>query len=98
VTLQEPHAQGVLAMKLYGSFYVEYVAEALGHLTAGECNHAMVGPSARESAIRVSADALGKLILMVRKAQIAATTVDVGPVRQMLLDHRRALYVPTRSS
>src|SRR5215210_3388176 len=51
-------------------------------------------PGADEGTPRVGAGALGEFVLVVREAQVRAAAVDVRPIRQMLLDHRRALDVP----
>src|SRR3954454_6854778 len=99
VALQEPHSYRVLAVELDGPLHVEDVAQRLGHLVTdlsfqSKVDHPMVSPGADEGAFRVSAGALGEFVLVVWEAQVRTTAVDVRPVRQMLLDHRRALDVP----
>src|SRR5918997_32597 len=97
VALQEPHPDGVRAVELDGSLHVEDVAQGLGHLVAREGDHPVVCPGADKGAVRVGTGALGELVLVVGEEQVRAATVDVRPVGQVLLDHRRALDVPART-
>src|SRR5215217_1167217 len=103
VALQEPHPHGVVAVEIDGPLHVEDVAQRLCHLVAdltlqGEVDHPMVRPGPDEGALRMRPGALGELVLVVRKAQVRAAAVDVRSVRQVLLDHRRALDVPAGPS
>src|SRR5918998_3647350 len=97
VALQEPHPDGVGAVELDGSLHVEDIAQGLGHLVAREGDHPVVCPGADKGAVRVGTGALGELVLVVGEEQVRAATVDVRPVGQVLLDHRRALDVPART-
>src|SRR5829696_7692878 len=91
VALQEPHPHGVVAVEIDGPLHVEDVAQRLCHLVA---DLTLQG----EGALRVRPGALGELVLVVREAQVRAAAVDVRSVRQVLLDHCRALDVPARPS
>ena len=67
----------------------------LGHLLAGQAQHPVVHPDAREAlAGRLR---LGALVLVVREDQVEPAAVDVEVLAQLGVSHRRALDVPARA-
>ena len=72
------------------------VADRLGHLLAGELDHAVVHPQLRELAAACRAG-LGGLVLVVGEDQVRAAAVDVEADPEQLLGHGRALDVPARA-
>ncbi len=72
------------------------VAQALGHLLPVHIQEAVVHPvPGQRPVVRVGADALGDLVLVVGEDQVVAAAVDVdGKRAQGLLDHGRAFQVP----
>src|SRR5579884_1843003 len=71
------------------------VAEALRHLLRAHVDEAVVHPKARERCSGVSAAALSDLVLVVREDEVEPAAMDIDGLAKMLLDHRRALDVPT---
>src|SRR5699024_7950889 len=70
------------------------VADRLAHLLAGDVDHRIVHPEPGERSS--SGAGLGELVLMVRKPQVEAATVDVELVAEILARYGRALQMPAR--
>src|SRR5215210_942950 len=99
MALQEPHTDGVPAVQGDGPLDVEHVPNGLGHLVrAPERHHAVMRPGTNERTFRMCGGALGKLVLVVREANVRAAAVDVSPVRQVFAYHRGAFDVPAGTS
>src|SRR5260221_6472739 len=75
--------------------YGNEIAERLRHLLAcrrGE--EAVMQPVAGERRAAMRTDALGDLVLMVRKDEVEPAAMDVEGLAEMRLGHRRAFDVP----
>src|SRR5918993_2196824 len=99
MALHQPHPNGVRAVEVHRPLDVEHVPDGLGHLVRSpERHHPVVRPGPDERKVRMGGGALGELVLVVREAYIRAPAVDVGPLRQVLANHRGALDVPAGPS
>src|SRR5919197_101573 len=70
------------------------VARGLRHLRAGEAEHPVVRPDARE--LVPERARLRQLVLVVREDEVEAAAVDLEGGPEELLGHNRALDVPAR--
>ena len=72
----------------------QHVAQRLGHLFVINGQEPVVHPVARKIGAVMSATTLRELILVMRKDQVLATSVNINRLAEVLLGHRRAFDVP----
>ena len=95
--LQHEQAQGVGIAGLEHVFEQQEVTQALRHLLGVDTQHARMHPVAHEVLV-VRRLGLGLLVLVVRKDEVRATSVDVERYAEVFLRHGRALQVPARTA
>src|ERR1700732_1446210 len=74
------------------------IAEALRHLLAFDLQEAVVHPEIRHAVFVEGTAALCEFVLVMRKHQVDAATMNVELLAEMLPRHRRALDVPARTA